>query len=288
MRTPALDQQAKVPISSACGHDWIARTQRPCLTMRDRLVFGTRFSLRLHRRPGTAAPLLKSGPTTGLLALLLLPTCNSESRNGASEGPDAAAIAAAATADVSMPVDPAVLQARAKGLMSGILNDPASARYSGLRSGPAGSICGAVDSKGSDGRFGGPRPFVITPEGVALVSPTPHVPFDQPDDIFPDFYIRWCASPEELARLGPLIAGKQELAPAVPVESPDLVPLDPPGADLPSEAPVPPLPAQEPGPAQPNGKSVSQANAAPRPQSADDDSFFNAVLRKRDDKAAGK
>lgn len=251
-------------------------------------MYVVRFSSRLDGPAGTAVPLLKTSRAKPLLALLLLSACNSESQNGASEGPDPAALAAAAAADVSKPVDPAVLQARAQALTSGILNDPASARYSNLRSGPAGSICGAVDSKGSDGRYGGPRPFVITPEGVALVSPTAHVPFDQPDDIFPDFYIRWCASPEELARLGPLLSPNQGLAPTVPVETPDLVPLDPPGAELPSQAPVPPLPAPPPRAAEPAGKPASEANSVPRRQSADEDSFFNAVLRKRDDKAQGK
>ncbi len=290
MRVRLLDQRARASISSAYGHDRIAKKHRSCLTRRGRLVYGRRFNPQLDRRPGTAAPLLKKRPAKRLLALLLLSACNSESQDGASEGPDPAALAAAAAADVSKPVDPAVLQARAQALMSGILNDPASARYSNLRSGPAGSICGAVDSKGSDGRYGGPRPFVITPEGVALVSPTAHVPFDQPDDIFPDFYIRWCASPEELARLGPLLNPHQGLAPTVPVETPDLVPLDPPGAELPSQAPVPVdrLPAPPPRAAEPAAKPASEANSVPRRQSADEDGFFNAVLRKRDDKAAGK
>lgn len=249
-------------------------------------MYGRSFSPRLRTLP----PLPKRAPSKALLALLLLSGCNSQSQNEAREGPDAAALAAAAAAEVAAPVDPAVLQSKAQTLLGAILSDPASARFSNLRGGPAGSICGAVDSKGSDGRYTGPRPFVITPEGVALVSPTAQVPFDQPDDIFPDFYIRWCASPEELARLGPLITANQQPLPPVPVEIPDLVPLDPPEAGLPSQAPVTAerLPAQERRPAQPTGKSAPQPNAAPRQQSADGDSFFDTVLRKREDKAAEK
>ncbi len=249
-------------------------------------MYGRSFSPRLR----TVAPLSKRAPTKALLGLLLLLGCNSQSQNPASEGPDAAALAAAAAAEVSAPIDPAVLQSKAQALLGTVLTDPASARFSGVRSGAAGSICGAVDSKGSDGRYTGPRPFVVTPEGVALVSPTAQVPFDQPDDIFPDFYIRWCASPEELARLGPMMTANQGPLPAVPVETPDLVPLDPPGAELPSQAPVPMerLPAQERRPTEPTGNPVGQSKAAPRPQSADGDSFFDAVLRKREEKAAEK
>lgn len=138
---------------------------------------------------------------------------------------------------------------RAKQALGAILENPASARYSQVRSGAAGSVCGLVDA----------RPFVVTPEGVAVVSPAPKVMFDDPDDVFPDYYIRWCASSEELRRIGPrVVAGPLPALP--PIEEYPLVP----DAEMPAAPPeaLPP-PAQ--------GKA--------EPPSAEEDSFSRAVLR---------
>jgi hypothetical protein len=200
-----------------------------------------------------------------LAALLLcLSACGSQESdaNGANEAPDPAAEALAAAnllaADEAQ--DPAVLEARVERAMSGILRDPGSARYASIRAGMARSICGEVDSKQEDGRRGGFRPFVVTPEGVAVVSTTTGIGFGDPADIFPDYYIRWCASPEELIRLGPAI------------RTPPPAPLDLNiQAEIPDDSLLAPSPDRPgPAPARP-----------PRPPRADgDDSFFNSVVRK--------
>ena len=46
-------------------------------------------------------------------------------------------------------------------------------------------------------------PFVITPAKVALVGSSPQIQFADPSDLLADAYVRWCATPEELSRIGP-------------------------------------------------------------------------------------
>jgi hypothetical protein len=206
-----------------------------------------------------------------LLILLLLAGCDSEPAPEAGPAPDGSLPAAADASGAASPAQQAAQnQQRASQALAAILVDPESARYSEVRAGAAGSVCGLVDAKQADGKHGGPRPFVVTPEGVAVISTTPQVMFADPEDIFPDFYIRWCASPEELQGIGPRIAS----GPAPDVNLAE---------DLTSiiDAAVPP-PAAEP--------PVTETAKAPPPPPAqapgEEDSFSRAVLRNRSDGAS--
>jgi hypothetical protein len=148
-------------------------------------------------------------------------------------------------------------------------------RFGNLRAGAAGSVCGDVEARQLDGKRG-VRPFVITPEGVAVVSSTAQVSIQDPEDPFPDFYIRWCASPAELARLQPGMVGGETLGiGAPPPEIPDVPP------DVPADLPVAPqMEAPKEAPA-----AQAKAEPPPRPPApTNNDSFFNAVARPGKDK----
>lgn len=138
--------------------------------------------------------------------LMFLAACNSEQgADAAEEGVEGAdpVLEAANMVAGTAAAETAKLEAKLQSAMAVILRDPGSARYSNVRPGAGGSVCGEVDSKQENGRHGGPRPFVVTPEGVAVVSSATTVSYDDPEDVFPDFYLRWCATPEELQRVGP-------------------------------------------------------------------------------------
>jgi hypothetical protein len=207
-----------------------------------------------------------------LAFLLFLSACGSQSPADTSADenipdPAAEALAAANLAAGVAAEDPAHLQARVERAMAIILRDAPGARYANVRPGIAGSACGEVDSKQDNGKYGGLRPFVVTPEGIAIVSPTASIGFGDSADIFPDYYMRWCASTEELTRLGP---GGGRPLPA------------PPGPDVQAEIPDTPildpsLPGAVPGPAE---RPKAAPPRPPRDSGADkDDSFFNAVVR---------
>ena len=203
-----------------------------------------------------------------LLLLMPLSACgwaSPEDMNAQEEGADIAAeaLAAANQAAGEEAEDPAALQARVERAMGVILRDPRSARYANVRSGVARSVCGEVDSKQENGRYGGMRPFVVTPEGVAVVSATAAIGFGDPADIFPDYYIRWCASPEELTRLGPAVRTPLP-APADPGVQADI-------PDIPALDPAPPAG----GPAGPTPKARPPVEGGVEK----DDSFLNSVVR---------
>ena len=130
------------------------------------------------------------------------------------------------------------------------LVDPAKARYRNVRPGIGGGACGEVSTP--VGKAQGPfRPFVITREGVAVINATPAISFRDPTDVFPDLYMRWCATPEELQGLAPelsrgpldeaLEASNLANATASIVEPPALPEAPPAVAD----PPAPPAPAAE-------------------------------------------
>ena len=199
-----------------------------------------------------------------LLFPLILTGCGSQEERQAAN--DAAEQASAGPLNLETglgALSPEQLQARATEALRSVLPDPASARLSNLRNGAAGAVCGDVDAK-AGGRYSGPKPFVVDPEGLALVSPTAEINFADRADIFPDLYLRWCASPEELQRLGPRLA-----APA-PGNEQSAEPSPP---DVLAMPPAAPPPTPEPPRAAPK--------AAERPpRQPGDDSFMNAVLRK--------
>ena len=155
----------------------------------------------------------------------------------------------------------AQLRARVDAAMRGVLLRPLSANYTNLRNGASGSVCGQV----AEGAEGAPRPFLVTPDGNGFVSATPALALNDPDDAFPDLYMQYCATAEELSRMG------RSLETMVPA----------PGSAVPPAIPMPPV-AQgeeegevdvtEPGPPPP----PARPRARPR---GNDDSFFNSVWR---------
>ena len=206
-----------------------------------------------------------------LILFLFLAGCDSEPASEVQPMPDGALPAAGPPVTISPAQQAAQYQQRASQALAAILDDPESARYSQVRAGAAGSVCGLVDAKQAGGKYAGPRPFVVTPEGVAVISTTPQVMFQDPEDLFPDFYIRWCASPDELKGLGPRIAS----GPMTDLNLADDL------TSMVDAAVAPPLPAE----AQP----VEAAKAPPPPPPpptqppGEEDSFSRAVLRNRSD-----
>lgn len=206
------------------------------------------------------------------LLLLLLAGCDRSSDNqpnSRSLPAGAAAPGAAQPAASATPADQ--LEQRARTALGAIVPDPKSMRFAALRAGTSNAVCGEVEAKQPDGKPA-VRPFVVTPEGVAVVSTTAEVRIDDPEDPFPDFHMRWCASPAELARLQSQMIGGETLglgaAPPPPSEIPDVPPDIP--ADLPMAAPsLPERPAAQ-----------VKAGPPPKPPApTSDDSFFNAVAR---------
>ena len=200
--------------------------------------------------------------------LAVLASCNSQ----ASEE-DAAGEAGAAAAGVAAPLpageDMAALQAKVSRAMAVALPEAGTAEYRGLRAGAGGAACGEVATQGKGaGIF---RPFVVTPDGLAVVASGPAIAWDDPDDFVADAYIRWCASPEELQRLAPQIqsAAVNSAATLPPVEEGPDLPLPPVREDAPAAA-APPAPAEEPT------APRAARKPAPPPQI---DSFFNSVDR---------
>ena len=198
------------------------------------------------------------------ILVLLLASCNSQANEeaGATEG-GGEAPAPAALPPVPGGEDPAALQARVSRAMAVGLPGSANAQYRGLRTGAGGSACGEVATQGKGPAAGIFRPFVVTPEAMSLVAATPTIAYDDPDDIFADAWIRWCATPEELRRIGPALKQVAESNVVETVPDPH-IPL-PGETDLP-----PPTPADRPPP-----RPVA-AKAGPPPAI---DSFFNSVQR---------
>ena len=151
-----------------------------------------------------------------------------------------------------------LLQEKAAAGLRAILPDPDDARYADLRAGTAGAVCGRVDTAQPDGERSGARPFVVTPDGVAVISLTPELMLNDPEDLFPDYYIRWCATTAELATL----EVASDLNAAAPVT--DLP------ADLPELAELPAPTADAPAPA---------SGPAPAPPTSSLESFSKAVIR---------
>jgi hypothetical protein len=196
-----------------------------------------------------------------LLPALLLATACDRGEQAAAPPP---APVRPATGPVVTQADAArLLQEKAAAGLRAILADPDDARYAELRPGTAGAVCGRIDTKQPDGKRTGFRPFVVTPEGVGVISLTPTVMLNDPEDIFPDYHIRWCATPEELVRL--------EVAPDLnAVASVTDVP-----ADLPELAGLP-----VPAPTTPPAPETPAAPQSPPPATTDNlESFSKAVLR---------
>ncbi len=203
--------------------------------------------------------------------MLLLAGCNSKAPEDTPPTPAAGASGASSAPATAAAGDAAQLETRARGALAVIVPDPKTMRFAELKAGAAGAVCGRVESRQPDGKPG-VRPFVVTPEGVAVISTAAQVNLTDPEDPFPDFYIRWCATPAELARLQPTMVGGETLglgaAPPVP-DIPD-VPPDLPGDVAPA---LPEAPVERPAP-------VAKAEPPPKPPAPTAaDSFFNVVAR---------
>ena len=202
--------------------------------------------------------------------LALLASCNSQpGEEDASAEAGGGDPAAAAPAPPPGTPNAAELQAKVSRAMAVGLPGAATAEYRALRPGAGGAACGevATQEKGAAGIF---RPFVVTPDGLAVVAAGPAIAWEDPDDFVADAYIRWCASPEELQRLAPQLetaAAKSAAALKAAAPEPDL-PL-PPVREDPAAAAAPPETAE---PAPP-----PRRKAPPPPPQID--SFFNSVDR---------
>ena len=191
-------------------------------------------------------------------AALLAAGCDSGGGPAGSGPGDSGVSADGASADASLsPEEAARLRARAVAALTRVLPEAASAAYSNVRSGSAGAICGELDAGDALGR----RPFVVTPNGAAMIGLTSDLPLADPNDPFPDLYMQYCASIEELRRIGEQMEGMQ----------PSAVPLPPAGEGI-------PVPIDDTA----GADGVEEPPAVPdqpdrrRPA---DDSFFNSVLR---------
>jgi hypothetical protein len=183
-------------------------------------------------------------------------------------GQQAAQAAGVAAAD-------SAIEARARQALGAIMPDSDTLRLADLRAGGSGAACGRAEIKGPDGKPAW-RPFVVTPEGVAVVSTTPEVRITDPEDPFPDFYIRWCASPAELARLQPNMVGGETLGLGADPPTPEIPDVPP---DLPMD--IAPVPAEPPPTERPTERPAVQAKAEPvrPPAPTGEDSFFNVIAR---------
>ncbi|HEX4737135.1 MAG TPA: hypothetical protein VH331_06200 [Allosphingosinicella sp.] len=206
---------------------------------------------------------MKFSHLCGAALVLLLAGCG-DKPSGGGNVVDNEAVATGAAANAMLanalappdPNDPARLQALIAKAMPMVMSDSRDALYRNLRGGAAGAACGEVASKPIGRAAPVFRPFVINPDGIAVVAETPKLAFDDPNDFVADAWIRWCASPEEL----------QKLAPQLHHAATD------PGAmanvDAGAEPPVPDTPPPPP-PARPA--------PAVKPPPASVESFFNSV-----------
>src|SRR3954470_19763426 len=131
-----------------------------------------------------------------ILPLLLLAACGA--RGGGNAETEAQNDLLANLQLVDANADPARLQALIDETMPAALGNAKDAQYRNVRAGAGGAVCGEVSAAKQP--F---LPFVITPAKLALVGSSPRIQFSDPSDLLADAYVRWCATPEELGRIGP-------------------------------------------------------------------------------------
>lgn len=204
-----------------------------------------------------------------VLAIPMLAGCGAGD-SGATGSGENAAIAPSTTTNGAAAADSGDLAARAQVALSRALGT-ATSQTSALRATPSGAICGTVSYRLPQGGDSGPRPFLVSPQGEALVSAAPRVMVEDPADSFVDAYMRWCASVEELRAMQAQLSNTNAAAvpdlPPLPADSPPPLLLDP---EEPS--PIPPAP--------PRTRWAPANPPPPANQTAGDrDSFSNAVLR---------
>jgi hypothetical protein len=205
---------------------------------------------------------------------LLLAGCGE--RGGGGNVVDNEALAAGAAANAMLanmaapadPNDPARLQAAIAQAMPAALPGAKDALYRNVRAGAGGAVCGEVATKPAGRAAPVFRPFVINPDGLAVVADTPKLAFDDPADFVADAWIRWCASPEELQKLAPQLHRAASDPSSIPMSNVDA------GA-----AGAPP---NVPADATPTASPPAKAAPAKPPPPANVESFFNSVQHKQD------
>jgi hypothetical protein len=195
--------------------------------------------------------------------LLLLAACGSKGEGNAEAEAQNDLLANLQLVDAN--ADPARLQALIDETMPSALGNAKDAQYRNVRAGAGGAVCGEVSSAKQP--F---LPFVVTPAKIALVGSSPQIQFADPSDLLADAYVRWCATPEELSRIGPqLHQAASDPANITMSQLPATPPPPPPGPDtVDAETAAPPAPKAAP------------VKPAP-PPAQDIDSFMNSVARKQ-------
>jgi hypothetical protein len=199
-----------------------------------------------------------------LFPLLLLAACGSKGEGNAEAEAQNDLLANLQLVDSN--ADPARLQALIDETMPAALGNAKDAQYRNVRAGAGGAVCGEVSSARQP--F---LPFVITPAKVALVGSSPQIQFADPSDLLADAYVRWCATPQELDRIGPqLHQAASDPANVTMAQLPAAPPPLPPEPDAANSAAPAPPPAARPAPGKPTP-----------PPPPDIDSFMNSVARKQ-------
>ena len=196
---------------------------------------------------------------------LVLAGCDQGAGRGGGSGDVAAD--RPATAVEANALSPAELEAQAATALR-IALGAAPARLARLRAGANGAICGEAETLPTATSPGGPRLFLVDRAGEAFVSRTEELGLEDPTDPFPNLYVQWCATPEEVRAIRERLARMNPADVALPPPPlPDALPPLP-GVSSDPDAETPPEP---PPPAPPPPR--------PRPRPRDDDSFFNVVVR---------
>jgi hypothetical protein len=204
-----------------------------------------------------AAEVARAGLVAAGLALAACGTRGGGAGGGSETGADLGNLSGSIDS-----AETARLEARAEAALRRALPE-APTRLENVRSGFNGAICGLVDTLPGAAGLGGLRPFVVTGGGEAFVSSGPGLRLENPIDPFPDLYMQWCATPEELQAIRQRL---QEMRPAdiqvapLPGAAPNIPPVA--NDETPGEPPTPAAPFSPP--------------RATRPPS--DDSFYNAVV----------
>jgi len=201
-----------------------------------------------------------------LLILLLLSSCGKKAPADEPAAPDGGSLLPANMAESAAPDDSARVQALIERAMPAALKDPKAAQYRNVRAGAGGSACGELAPKA-----GAPFvPFVVSPDAIAVIGTRPQIAWEDPDDFLADAWIRWCATPEELAKLRPRL----EKAASTPIPDPGNV-----GAAIPPPLDLP-IPAADPPPPPASERPAPPPKPAPPPPTPRIDSFFNSVQHK--------